>query len=77
MRKNFQMSEVQLERLKDAGKPVPYMVFGGRPPASTQENANRAWESLGRELGFVGHTVEPISGKSELYFSAEAVPPGR
>jgi len=34
----------------------------------------RDWADLGRRMGFVARTVEPIEGKGERHFSAEAVP---
>ena len=57
----------------DACKPVPYMVMGGREPSSPQENANHAWQSLGRTLGFKWDTVQPVFGSCELHFTAEAI----
>ena len=71
-RKNFEMTQGQLDKLLDACKPVPYMVIGGRAPASPQENANRAWESLGKELGFKHMTVQP-TGKGDRFFTVEVV----
>lgn len=71
MRKEFVMTQEQLDRILDASKPVPYLVFGGRPPDSPQENANRAWAALGQEMGFKYMTVEPVKGKNQMYFTAE------
>jgi predicted TIM-barrel fold metal-dependent hydrolase len=51
-------------------KPVPYMIIGGYAPRSRQENANDAWEALGREMGFKHMTVRP-NGKGDRFFSAE------
>ena len=65
----FEMSEEDLEVLKKASEPVPYMVFGGREPSSPQENANRAWKNLGDKLGFDHMTVKP--GNSIRFFTAE------
>jgi len=71
MRKEFVMTEKQCKKILDACKPVPYMIFGGREPISQQENTNAAWYQLGNELGFKGMTVEPVSGKSMVHFTAE------
>ena len=71
MKKEFKLSKKQLEELLGACEPVPYMVFGGRPPASPQERANAAWRSLGEKLGFDYMTVCPVQGKGEEYFTAE------
>lgn len=73
MRKEFTMSEEQLEKLLDACKPVPYMVVGGIAPLSQQERANAAWASLGREMGFDAMSVRPVPGKSMKVFTAEVV----
>jgi hypothetical protein len=69
-RKEFEMTDEQLNKILDACKPVPYMVFGGMEPPSQRENANRAWQALGKELGFVWDTVEPINGKGSKFFTA-------
>lgn len=66
VRKVFTMTEAQKDRLLDACRPVPYMMIGSLAPTSPQENANRAWNALGRELGFDGATVEPIPGVSDV-----------
>lgn len=69
-RTNYEMSDADLERLLEACKPVPYMVIGGMPPPSQQENANRAWAELGSRMGFDSMTVEPIQGKPMRFFTA-------
>ena len=70
MRKRFVMTEGDMEKILDACKPVPYMVFGGIPPKSPQENANDAWCELGSRMSFDGMTVEP-TGEGNLIFTAE------
>lgn len=71
-RREFEMSEDQLEKLLDASKPVPAMFLsGGRPMLGTpQENANTAWQLLGQELGFRWDTVQPCPGKGQRFFMA-------
>mgnify|MGYP001618132302 CR=1 FL=1 len=71
MRKEYEMDKAQFDRLADACKPVPYLVVGGHPPLSPQEQANRAWAVLGRELGFDPWSVQPVAGKDERFFTAE------
>ena len=73
MRKNYEMTEEQLKRMLDAGKPTPCMYLpGGQPMFRTpQENANRMWEALGKEMGFEFMTVQP-TGKGARFFTAEA-----
>jgi hypothetical protein len=64
------MGQDDLDALLSAMKPVPYMVIGGQPPRSQQENANAAWAALGRKMGFDHMTVRPIEGKGTRHFSA-------
>lgn len=71
-RKEFEMTQEQLDKLLEACKPVPYMVIGGMEPRSLQERANDAWERLGKELGFKHMTVQPLS-KGNRFFTAEVV----
>ena len=70
MRKEYEMTQAQLDRILDACKPVPYMVFGGVEPRSPQENANDAWRALGEEIGFDHMSVRP-NGKGDRFFTAE------
>ena len=76
MRLRFEMTEEQYEKLLEASKPTPLMYLsGGRPMSpSPQENANRAWRKLGKELGFDWRTVEPVEGESDRVFTAEPEP---
>lgn len=71
MRKEFEMSQAQLDALMDACKPVPMMMLQCGTPSSPQENANAAWQRLGVELGFKHMTVGPVIGKGSLFFTAE------
>ena len=70
-RKEYEMTDAQMAKLMEASKPVPYMVIGGHLPTSPQENANRAWQYLGDELGFDVMTVKPVHGKANTFFTAE------
>lgn len=70
-RKQFEMTDADLEKLLEACKPVPYIIVGGSGPRSPQERANDAWAELGNRMGFNGMTVEPIPGLGDRFFSAE------
>lgn len=72
MKTEYEMSDADLSELLEACKPVPCMLIGGFMPSSPQENANRAWASLGRKMEFNHMTVEPISGKPMKFFRAES-----
>ena len=72
MRKEFTMTQEQLDELLNACKPTPVMYLSGGKPMfkSPQENANYAWEKLGKELGFKYMTVRP-NGSDNKCFTAE------
>lgn len=69
-RKDFEMSQQDLDAIFEAIKPVPYIIIGGVAPRSRQEMANDAWRALGAKLGFNHMTVRP-NGKGDRFFSAE------
>ena len=69
-RVEYEMSEEDHAALLEACKPVPYIVVGGHPPSSPQQNANAAWAALGRKMGFNGGTVQPVVGKPQRFFTA-------
>jgi len=71
VRREFEMSEEDHDKIMDACKPVPLILIGGVEPRSAQENANSAWDRLGERMGFVGETVEGVEGKSTRFFTAE------
>lgn len=74
--KLFELSEEQLKQLLNASAPVRCMKIGSYVPRSPQQNANDAWASLGREMGFKSETVRPASGKGDRFFTAEPVEGG-
>ena len=69
MRQIYQMTQEQLDELLEACRPVPCMKIGSYIP-SVQENANRAWAKLGKDMSFDAMSVKP--GKSQRFFSAES-----
>jgi len=71
MRKEFEITQSQLDTIMESCKPVPMIMFHCGTPRSPQENANSAWQSLAKENGFVWDTVQPISGKGQRFFTAE------
>ncbi len=73
-RREFKMTQEDMDGILKACQPVPYIVVGGLEPLSPQRRANIAWDALGGRMGFVGHTVQPVSGKSQLFFTAEPLP---
>ena len=69
---NYEMTEEDLKKILKACKPTPVMSFDGINSigGSQQENANMAWEALGKKMGFDYMTVRPIEGKKMQFFSA-------
>jgi hypothetical protein len=71
MRREYEMTQEQLDKLLEACRPTMYIVANGVGPRSPQENANDAWARLGDEMGFQYMTVEPTS-KGDRFFTAES-----
>ncbi len=72
MRKRYEMTRGDLEKLLEACEPQPYMVFGGMGPESQQERANRAWCELGNRMGFDGMSVESTRD-GDRFFTADVL----
>ena len=70
MRKEFELTQEDLDEILTASEPVTYIVVGGHPPSSPQENANRAWQQMAEKYGFVWDTAQPIDGKSQRFITA-------
>lgn len=70
MTQRFEMTDMQLEKIIDACKPVMMIALNCGMPSSPQENANTAWNALGKEMGFDHMTVKPISGMGPTHFTA-------
>ena len=71
MIKEFKMTQIELDIILQASKPVPFIMLQCGLPKSPQKNVNNAWQDLAKEKGFIWDTVKPISGKSQLFFTAE------
>ncbi|MDD5061354.1 MAG: hypothetical protein PHN44_03620, partial [Candidatus Marinimicrobia bacterium] len=69
-RKEYEMTQEQYDTLLDACKPVPMIMLQCGTPSSPQENANRAWEALGKEMGFEYMSVKLVPNKPR-FFTAE------
>lgn len=69
--REYQMTESQLETLKNAGRPTTAIFLSGGQPAfgSPQENANIAWRNLAAELGFQWDTVRPSGGDERKFYA--------
>jgi hypothetical protein len=74
VRKEFEMTQEDLDIILNACKPTPAMWGSGGVPlfATQQENANEAWKALGKKMGFDGMTCNPVPGKGQRFFTAES-----
>ncbi len=69
-KQEFEMTEEQQKKLLESMQPVPMIMLQCGNPPSQQESANRAWERLGKEMGFQHMTVTPCSDKGGRFFRA-------
>ena len=70
---DFEMTEADLAELLDAMHPVQMIAINCGMPRSRQENANEAWERLGKKMGFEPMSVRP-NGRGDRFFSADPKP---
>lgn len=68
-RRRFEMTQNDLDKIKDACKSVPMIMLHIGTPSSPQERANAAWAELGSRMGFDAMTVEP-TGEGDGFFTA-------
>jgi len=75
MRKEFELSQDDLDQLLNASKAVPAVwLSGGQPMFGTpQENANREWKRVGKKYGFIWDTAQPVVGKGQRFITAEEI----
>ena len=66
----YEMSVAEMDVILEASKLVPVIIIGDCTPSSPQENANRAWEALGKKMGFDYMTVKPITQRGSRFFTA-------
>lgn len=71
-RKEYELTDAQYAKLIEACRPTPAIMLQCGPPTSPQDNANRAWCSLGKEMGFDGMSVKPSSKGERFFFADEA-----
>jgi hypothetical protein len=70
MLENFEMTQAQLDKLKEEIKSGPMIALQCGQVRSTQERANDAWSRLGKEMYFDHNTVKP-NGRGHRFFSAK------
>lgn len=69
----YEMTREQLDRLLEAARPVPMIALQCGAPVSPQENANSAWATLGREMGFDDKTAQPLPLRGNRFFTAASL----
>lgn len=67
MRRAFQLDDDQRDFILKACALLP----GKNVP--DDDRVNRAWDLLGKHMGFDGRTCEPESGLDETHFTAEVI----
>ena len=68
-RKEYEMTQKDLDRLLNACKTVPMIALQCGAPRSPAQNANDAWQELGSRMGFDHMTVRSSMGGNR-FFSA-------
>ncbi len=71
-RREYEMTEADLNEIMDACRPVPLIMLQCGMPPTQQERANNAWAALGKRMGFEHMSVRP-SGKGNRFFTAVPV----
>lgn len=71
-RTEYEMSEEDLKEILDACRSTPVLFGSGgvNLGGNQQANANTAWATLGRKMGFDSMTVRDIQGKNNRFFTA-------
>jgi len=74
MRKNYEMSQEDLDTLLNACKYAPLIMLQCGMPPSPQERANNAWKAIGKKYHCDYLTIKP-TGNGDRFFSAEPEKP--
>lgn len=70
MKQEFQMSEEEMQAIKDISKDnTPVIFVGYWAGLDKQERANKIWGLMGEKYGFDAYSVEP-SAKGDRFFLA-------
>lgn len=69
-RTEFEMTQEDCDELLAHMKPVPMIMLHISGGPTAQDNANLAWQNLGKKMGFVWDSVQPIAGKGMRFFTA-------
>lgn len=73
MAQRYRLTDEQLEKLLEAGKPTTYLIFGGMAPSSPQDRVNREWQSIAEQLGVVWDSIGDARTGDVHDFMAEPI----
>lgn len=59
MPQKYTMTAEEVQRIKDAGRPVAYMIFGGMEPTSPAENQMNEWKKIADKYKCKVMTIVP------------------
>lgn len=71
MNMRYRMTDEEIAELKEACRPVPYMVFGGMEPRSPRDNAMDVWNKVSARVGCKCDTIAPANTGDDRDFEAE------
>ena len=71
MKQEFEMTQEQFDEIIDACKTVPMIMIQRGNTRTKQENANDAWERLGKVMGFNHMSVKPSGSDLKKFFADE------
>ena len=69
--KTYKLTDEELSALKEAAKPVPYLVIGGHPPEDPATKSMRIWEEVAKRVNCDVWSIQPASSGNEQEFEAE------
>lgn len=72
MKQEYELTQEQLDRLIEASKPVPYLIFGGIALTNPQEYANIAWAEIAEYHKVQIYSITP-SPKGIKFFTATPI----
>lgn len=75
MRKSYEMTQAQLDKILEAYKSAPTIALNCGMPSSPHARVKAVWAELGKEMGFDHMSVCPAPG-GDRFFTAMPVNQG-
>lgn len=76
MKTKYTMTDGELAELREACKPVHYMVFGGIPPESPYDKAVRVWGKIAERVQCDVNSIEGAGPGRDNEFYADPLKNG-